>query len=96
MTLNLPWGKVPLSQAFSTGRSLSYIRYCLDRWNEGESRYLLRLVGLSGYRPSKKRSRSLAEALNQADRSRIANQLIGKTWPDGVSIRRRSAELHHP
>lgn len=82
-----------MSQAFSTGRNLSFIRYCLDRWSEGESRYLLRLVGLSGYRPSKKRLRILAEDLDQEVRTQIENRLIGKTLPDAVSIRRLS---HHP
>lgn len=96
LTLNLPWGPVPLSLAYSTGRSLSYIRYCLDRWSEGESRYLLRLVGLSGFPPSRKRLRFLAEALDQEVRTQIENRLIGKTLPAEVSTRRLSADPHHP
>ena len=55
-TLNLPWGRVPLKAAFSTGRALIYLQYCLDQWEAGKPVYLLRLFGLKPY-PTSGRTR---------------------------------------
>lgn len=64
LTLSLPWGRVPLSRAFSTGRSLKYLQYCLDQWNEGRTVYLMRLFELEppphpSQRPRKRSSSSV-------------------------------------
>ena len=77
LTLRFPWGRVPLNQAFSTGRNLQYLQYTLDRWNDGQPVYLLRLFSLKPYPPPKRRRLTSAEASALEDPSQTNRRPTG-------------------
>lgn len=56
-TLSMPWGKENLNKAFSTGRSLKYLQYCLDRALSSKprtQRYLNRMIAPNFYPAGRK------------------------------------------
>ncbi len=73
--LHLPWGAQRMSQVCTTPRSLKYLRYSLDQWSEGNSDYLLRLLGLLSYYRSRRFSRGKrGRRTHQASQEMLQNR----------------------
>lgn len=83
--------------AFSTARNRTYLRYCLDRWEEGEAIYLLRLLNLRPYRrrhyphPSDRLSSSTIES-TPPDSSRAASGTMNNRTSKTYTKTRREGE----
>lgn len=73
--LRFPWGQVPLSQAFSTARCLNYLQWALQKWDDGEERYLLELLCLIRRRRSFQRLRTKSLRSSETGNSSTSPQV---------------------